>query len=84
MTCPPKKSCLTINWELTQGLLQLVALPELRELQYILAACRILERAWTLAGEPCGKYLAAVVDDAIEMIVRLRELGLLAMFSRVH
>lgn len=45
-----------------------------------LAASRNLERTWTLEGEPCGKYPAAVTDDALERFAWFTELGPLAGF----
>lgn len=35
----------------------------------------MLQEVWRLAGQPSGKYLAAVMDDPLERLVRFRELG---------
>jgi hypothetical protein len=39
---------------------------------------KVLQEVWALAGEPCGKYLAAVMDDQLERLVRFGELGRVA------
>jgi hypothetical protein len=39
---------------------------------------KVLQEVWTLAGEPCGKYLAAVMGDLLERLVRFGELGRVA------
>jgi len=49
-----------------------------RARKYSYDALKVLEHVWTLAGEPCGKYLAAVMDDTLERLVRFRELGKVA------
>lgn len=49
-----------------------------RARKYSYDALKVLEEAWTLAGEPCGKYLAAVLDDTLERLQRFRELGKVA------
>lgn len=82
--------CQAMGWSRANARRQLVAaanrkagvvpLPKRRARKYSLAACRILERIWSLEGEPCGKYLAAVMDDALERFVRFKELGPLADF----
>ena len=35
----------------------------------------VLQEVWRLSGQPSGKYLAVVMDDALERLVRFRELG---------
>lgn len=35
----------------------------------------VLQEVWRLSGQPSGKYLAAVMDDSLERLVRFRELG---------
>ena len=35
----------------------------------------VLQEVWRLTGQPCGKYLAAVMDDQLERLMRFRELG---------
>jgi hypothetical protein len=39
---------------------------------------KVLTEVWTLDGEPCGKYLAATMDDTVERLLRFRELGKVA------
>jgi len=82
--------CASMGWSRANARRQLVAaasrkaglvpLPKRRSRKYSLAACRILERIWTLEGEPCGKYLEAVMDDVLERFARFRELGPLESF----
>jgi transposase InsO family protein len=43
--------------------------------KYSYDALKVLIRVWTLSGEPCGKYLAAMMDDALERLARHGELG---------
>lgn len=62
-------------WPPPTGSRGVVPLPKRRARKYSLAACRILERIWPLEGEPCGKYLAAIMGDALERFVRFKELG---------
>lgn len=38
----------------------------------------VLQEVWRLSGQPSGKYLAAVMDDTLERLVRFRELGKVA------
>lgn len=38
----------------------------------------VLQHVWRLVGQPSGKYLAAVMDDLLERLVRFRELGKVA------
>jgi hypothetical protein len=38
----------------------------------------VLQEVWRLAGQPSGKYLAVVMDDTLERLVRFRELGKVA------
>lgn len=52
-----------------------VALPRRRARKYSAAAQRVLERVWTLCGEPCGKYLVVVMEETLERLVRFGELG---------
>lgn len=35
----------------------------------------VLQEVWRLSGQPSGKYLAAIMDDTLERLVRFRELG---------
>lgn len=35
----------------------------------------VLQEVWRLSGQPSGKYLAVVMDDTLERLVRFRELG---------
>ncbi len=49
-----------------------------RQRKYSYDALKVLEQVWTLDGEPCGKYLAPVMDDTLERLVRFRELGKVA------
>lgn len=43
--------------------------------KYSYDALVVLQEVWRLAGQPSGKYLAAVIDDTLERLVRFRELG---------
>ena len=43
--------------------------------KYSYDALVVLQEVWRLAGQPSGKYLAAVMDDTLERLVRFRELG---------
>jgi len=38
----------------------------------------VLQEVWRLSGQPSGKYLAAVMADTLERLVRFRELGKVA------
>lgn len=38
----------------------------------------VLQEVWRLSGQPSGKYLAVVMDDTLERLVRFRELGKVA------
>jgi len=49
-----------------------------RSRKYSYDALVVLIEVWTLVGEPCGKYLASVMGDLIERLVRFRELGKVA------
>jgi hypothetical protein len=46
-----------------------------RPRKYSYGALKVLQEVWTLAGEPCGKYLAAVMGDLLARLVRFNELG---------
>jgi hypothetical protein len=46
-----------------------------RARKYSYDALVVLIEVWTLVGEPCGKYLAAVMGDLLERLVRFSELG---------
>lgn len=35
----------------------------------------VLQEVWRLTGNPSGKYLAAVMDDTLERLMRFKELG---------
>lgn len=49
-----------------------------RPRKYSYDALVVLQEVWRLAGQPSGKYLAAVMDDTLERLVRFRELGKVA------
>ena len=49
-----------------------------RPRKYSYDALKVLEQVWTLSGEPCGKYLAPVMGDTLERLLRFRELGKVA------
>jgi len=49
-----------------------------RPRKYSYDALVVLQEVWALAGQPSGKYLAAVMDDALERLVRFNELGRVA------
>lgn len=46
-----------------------------RPRKYSYDALIVLTEVWRLAGQPSGKYLAAVMDDTLERLIRFRELG---------
>lgn len=46
-----------------------------RPRKYSYDAVVVLQEVWRLTGQPCGKYLAAVMGDQLERLVRFRELG---------
>jgi len=46
-----------------------------RPRKYSYDALKVLQRVWLLAGQPSGKYLAAVMDDTLERLVRFDEFG---------
>jgi len=50
--------------------------PRPRKYSYDALVC--LQEVWRLAGCPSGKYLAAVMDDTLERLVRFKELGKVA------
>lgn len=47
--------------------------PRSRKFSY--DALVVLQHVWRLVGQPSGKYLAAVMDDLLERLVRFGELG---------
>lgn len=49
-----------------------------RPRKYSYDALLLLQHVWALAGQPSGKYLAAVMDDTLERLVRFGELGKVA------
>lgn len=49
-----------------------------RPRKYSYNALVVLQEVWRLAGQPSGKYLAAVMDDTLERLVRFNELGKVA------
>ena len=49
-----------------------------RPKKYSYDALVVLQEVWRLAGQPSGKYLAAVMDDTLDRLVRFRELGKVA------
>lgn len=77
--------CGSMGWSRANARRQLVAaaarkrgpvpLPKRRGRKYSHPACLLLERIWTLSGEPCGKYLESVMGDELERFVRFGELG---------
>jgi transposase InsO family protein len=46
-----------------------------RPRKYSYDALVVLQEVWRLAGQPSGKYLAAVMDDTLDRLIRFRELG---------
>lgn len=48
---------------------------KLRPRKYSYDALVVLQEVWRLSGQPSGKYLAAVMGDTLERLVRFRELG---------
>jgi len=46
-----------------------------RPRKYSYDAVVVLQEVWRLNGQPCGKYLASVMDDLLERLVRFGELG---------
>lgn len=46
--------------------------------RYSYDALVVLQEVWRLTGQPCGKYLAAIMDDTLYRLVRDRELGKVA------
>lgn len=49
-----------------------------RSRKYSYDALIVLQEVWRLSGQPCGKYLAAIMDDTLARLVRDRELGKVA------
>ena len=49
-----------------------------RPRKYSYDALIVLQEVWRLSGQPSGKYLAAIMDDTLERLVRFRELGKVA------
>lgn len=49
-----------------------------RARKYSWDALVVLQEVWRLSGQPSGKYLAAVVDNTLERLVRFGELGKVA------
>jgi hypothetical protein len=49
-----------------------------RPRKYSYDALVVLQEVWRLVGQPSGKYLAAVMDDQLERLVRFNELGKVA------
>ncbi len=46
-----------------------------RPRKYSYDALIVLQEVWRLSGQPSGKYLAVVMADTLERLVRFRELG---------
>ena len=46
-------------------------IPRRRESRYSAAAATVLVRMWSLLGEPCGKYLAVVMEDSLDALRRV-------------
>ena len=49
-----------------------------RARKYSYDALIVLQEVWRLSGQPSGKYLAVVMDDTIERLLRFGELGKVA------
>lgn len=49
-----------------------------RPRKYSYDALVVLQEVWALSGQPSGKYLAAIMDDTLERLVRFGELGRIA------
>ncbi|XPP26032.1 MAG: integrase [Leucobacter sp.] len=47
----------------------------LRPRKYSYDALVVLQEVWRLAGQPSGTYLAAIMDDTLDRLIRFRELG---------
>ena len=41
---------------------------------YSYDALKVLIEVWTVVGEPCGRYLAAIMEDTVDRLVRFGEL----------
>lgn len=39
--------------------------PHLESAREIAGACQVLQQVWVVAGQPCGKYLAAVMETTL-------------------
>lgn len=46
--------------------------------KYSYNALVVLQEVWRLSGQPCGKYLAVIMNDTLARLVRDRELGKVA------
>ncbi len=49
-----------------------------RPRKYSYDALVVLQEVWRLSGQPCGKYLASIMADTLERLVRFKELGRVA------
>lgn len=49
-----------------------------RPRKYSYDALLVLQEVWRLSGQPCGKYLASVMDDTLARLVGFHELGKVA------
>ncbi|MBX3090809.1 MAG: DDE-type integrase/transposase/recombinase [Cryobacterium sp.] len=49
-----------------------------RPRKYSYDALIVLQEVWALSGQPSGKYLAAIMDDTLERLIRFNELGRVA------
>lgn len=49
-----------------------------RPRKYSYDALVVLQEVWALSGQPSGKYLAAVMHDTLDRLVRFNELGRVA------
>ncbi len=49
-----------------------------RPRKYSYDALVVLQQVWRLSGQPSGKYLAPIMDDTLQRLVRFRELGKVA------
>lgn len=49
-----------------------------RPRKYSYDALIVLQEVWAVSGQPSGKYLAVIMDDTLERLVRFGELGRVA------
>ena len=46
-----------------------------RPRKYSYDALVVLQEVWPLSGQPSGKYLAVIMSDTLQRLVRFQELG---------